>query len=441
MSDNNKIQDYEREPVPLHLRKSWWSMALVWIAIGIDLSAMFLGAELGAGMNLADSLTAVVVGSVILGIIGGLCAYVGARTGLSTAMLSRFLFGNNGALIVSVILGISSLGWFGVQVGFFASNFQTALHELLGWNWSLGVLSVIGGLLMMSTAIWGYRAIERLSVWSVPLLVIFIIIALIMALRGRSDAIWAPIAGEALPMGTAISLVIGIFILGTALSPDIARWARTPKHAISAAFVGFFVGNSFMTVIAIFLSRTMDSSDLTGIFLTLGLGIPAIIVLTLAQWTTNTSNLYSASLGFSVVFKRVPKTVITVVAGLVATGLAYFGIYDRFLSFLTFVTMLVAPLGGIYTAEYLLVSSSRFTFEGLTTNRSWSIRSIAVWILASFFAYMTTAAPDGLGLFQVTQVPALDSFLVAFILQAAIGKWFVRKGQQHENTNKINQLG
>ncbi|WP_342564267.1 cytosine permease [Paenibacillus sp. FSL R7-0345] len=429
MSNETKIEDYEREPVPQHLRKSWLSMALVWIAIGIDLSAMFLGAQLGAGMSIGDSLTAVIAGSVILGIIGAVCAYVGAKTGLSTAMLSRFLFGNRGALIVSVILGISSLGWFGVQVGFFASNFQTALSELLDWHWSLGVLSVIGGLLMMSTAVWGYRAIEKLSVWSVPLLVVFIIIALVMALRGEGGStVWSPFEGEALPMGTAISLVIGIFVLGTALSPDIARWAKTPKHAISAAFIGFFVGNSFMTIIAIFLSRSMNSSDLTGIFLTLGLGIPAIIVLTLAQWTTNTSNLYSAGLGFSVVFKRIPKPVITIVAGLLATVLAYFGIYDRFLTFLTYITMLVAPLGGIYTAEYLLVDRNRFSFEGLDSNRNWIIRSIAVWILASFFGLMTTAGPDGLGLFRVTQVPALDSFLIAFILQALIGKWAVKKG-------------
>lgn len=429
MSNDTKIEDYEREPVPQHLRKSWLSMAFVWIAIGIDLSAMFLGAQLGAGMSIGDSLTAVIVGSIILGVIGALCAYVGAKTGLSTAMISRFLFGNKGALIVSVILGISSLGWFGVQVGFFASNFQTALSELWGWHWSLWVLSMIGGLLMMSTAIWGYRAIEKLSVWSVPLLVVFIIFALVLALNGEGGStVWSPFEGEAVPMGTAISLVIGIFILGTALSPDIARWAKTPKHAITAAFVGFFVGNSFMTIIAIFLSRSMDSDDLTGIFLTLGLGIPAIIVLTLAQWTTNTNNLYSAGLGFSVVFKRVPKSVITIIAGLIATALACFGIYDRFMTFLTYITMLVAPLGGIYTAEYLLVNKNRFSFEGLDSNRSWIPRSIVVWVLATFFGFMTTMAPDGLGWFQVTQVPALDSFLMAFIVQAIIGKWVAKKG-------------
>lgn len=330
-------------------------MSLVWIAIGIDLSAMFLGAQLGNGMNLTDSLTATIIGSLILGVIGALCAYVGAKTGLSTSMISRFLFGNVGARVVAVILGIFSLGWFGVQVGFFASNMQTAFSQLWDIHLSLGVLSFIGGLLMMSTAIWGYQSIERLSTWSVPLLILFIGVAIYSAFHTKgASAVWEPISGAAIPMGTAISLVIGIFIVGTVLSPDIARWARTPKHAITAAFIGFFVGNSFMTIVAIFLSRIMDTDDLTNIFIALGLGLPAIIVLTLAQWTTNTNNLYSASLGFSVVFQKVPKKLITIVAGIFATLLAVFGIYDKFLSFLNIITVFVSPIGGSTRPNFCL---------------------------------------------------------------------------------------
>lgn len=428
-SNDSSSADYEREPVPDHMRKKWLSMALVWIAIGIDLSAMFLGAQLGNGMNLAESLTATIIGSLILGVIGAVCAYVGAKTGLSTSMITRFLFGNKGALIVSVVLGIFSLGWFGVQVGFFASNMQTAFHDIWGVNLSLGVFSLIGGLLMMSTAIWGYRSIERLSIWSVPLLIIFIGIAIFTAFHTKgTSAIWEPISGSPIPMGTAISLVIGIFIVGTVLSPDIARWARTPKHAISAAFIGFAVGNSFMTIIAIFLSRVMDTDDLTKIFITLGLGLPAILVLTLAQWTTNTSNLYSASLGFSVVFKKVPKKLITIVAGIFATLLAVLGIYDNFLSFLNIITVFVSPIGGIYTAEYLLVDRKKFSFEGIDRNKSWVVRSLAVWVAATLFAFMTTAAPDGFGWFQVTTIPALDAIMFAFIVQWISGKLMTKKG-------------
>lgn len=118
-------------------------MSLVWIAIGIDLSAMFLGAELGNGMNLSDSLTATVIGSVILGLIGALCAFVGAKTGLSTAMISRFLFGNVGARIVSIVLGIFRSAGLASRSVFLLRTCIRPSISLWGWTclWGCFLLS------------------------------------------------------------------------------------------------------------------------------------------------------------------------------------------------------------------------------------------------------------------------------------------------------------
>ena len=94
--------DYAREVVPMQERKKWLSISLIWIAVGIDLSAMLFGAQLGAGMAFNDALLSVVIGSLILGVLAAFCAYVGAATGLSTSMISRSAFGSSGAKIVSV---------------------------------------------------------------------------------------------------------------------------------------------------------------------------------------------------------------------------------------------------------------------------------------------------------------------------------------------------
>lgn len=429
---NNKKNDYEREPVPLALRKGWVPLSLVWIAIGIDISSMLLGAQLGSGMNFWDAIWAVVLGSLLLGIMGAVCAYMGAATGLSTAMITRYAFGEYGARLISAIIGISLLGWFGVQAGFFAQNAQTALSSVLGIEMDQAVLSVIGGLLMMSTAIYGYRALEKLSSWAVPLMVILIVTSIVLTIQNHpfSQMAQTGLSGEPLSFGMAVSLVIGIFVVGTIITPDVARWARTRKDAMLASFVGFFVGNSFMIVVAIILSKAMGTSDLTTIFLALGLGIPAILVITLAQWTTNTSNLYSSSLGFSVVFSKTPKVWITLIAGLFATALAYMGIYDRFITFLSFITMLIAPVGGICIAEYYFVNRAAFAFD--KAHRMLIARSLVSWLLASFIAYCTTAAPDGLGLFHLTTVPALDGFLCGVLFQVAFGVASRRKQQAEE---------
>ena len=427
-----KIEDFERRPVPPSVRKSWWSISLVWIAIGIDLSAMLLGAELGGGMDLQSALLAVFVGSLFLGVLASFCAYIGAATGLSTSMISRFAFGEYGARIVSVIIGVSLLGWFGVQAGFFAENAYAAVEHLFGVSVSTKWLALFGGLLMMTTAIYGYRAIERLSVYSVPFLVALILLAMSLAFYQQGSGALFEATDNTFSFGAATSLVIGIFVLGAMISPDVSRWAKSRKDAVLAAFFGFFVGNSFMLIMAIILSKVLHTDDLTYVFFAVGLGIPALLVLTLAQWTTNTNNLYSSSLGFSVVFRRTSKVVITIVAGLVATMLAVFGIYDRFITFLSIMTMFIAPVGGIYTAEYYLINKKHFSFENEHIVKL-NVCAMIAWVVSTFISYMTTDAPDGLALFTLTSVPALDGFLSAFAIQTLLSllirneKWKVVK--------------
>nr|WP_245596736.1 cytosine permease [Shimazuella kribbensis] len=148
--------DYAREAVPKELQRSWYSMFLVLIAIGVDLSSVILGAELAKGMPLSQAIISVCVGSFLLASLCTICAIVGSSTNLSTSMITSYVFGKYGARVFSIVIGISLLGWFGVQVGFFATNAQTVLLEVFHINLGVKILSIIGGLLMMTTAIIGY---------------------------------------------------------------------------------------------------------------------------------------------------------------------------------------------------------------------------------------------------------------------------------------------
>jgi len=407
--------DYEREAVPLSERKKWLSISFVWIAVGIDLSAMLFGAELGGGMSFKDALLAVIIGSVLLGIFASFCAYVGAVTGLSTSMISRFTFGIFGSKFVSLFIAVSLLGWFGVQAGFFAENAQAAIHGAFGFSMPLPLLGGIGGVLMMTTAVFGYRAIEKLSSWSVPLLIFLVVLSVILAIRKYGlDALSTPVENK-YSLGMAISLVIGIFVVGAVISPDVSRWARSKKDAVLASFFGFFFGNSFMIIVAMILSRLMDESNLTTIMMTIGLGVPGILVLILAQWTTNTNNAYSAGLGLSVVFTKVNKAYLTIGAGLLGTLLAVLGIYNNFIDFLSIMTMFISPIGGVYTALYYVGGKQ---FFNKAYDKSFKILPLLAWALGTFISWLTMEAPIGKALFTLTTISSIDSFLVAFAFQA-----------------------
>lgn len=432
--------DYELGSVPPSERKGWIPIAGIWIAVGIDLSGTILGVQLGAGLPFDQALATIMVGSLLLGLLAMPVTYVGASTGLTSAAIARAVFGSVGGRIIAMAMAISALGWFGVQTGFLANNAEVAAAELFGVELPKFVFVVLGGALMTLTALWGYRSIQRLSSWSVPLLAALLIFGTIVALSRFGTAGLSAQVVPQFSFGGAVSLVMGIFVYGVIISPDIARWARTPKAAMVAGFTGFFIGNSFIVVVALVLSRVMGGDDLMRMFFTLGLGLFAMIVLTLAQWTTNTNNLYSASLSLSVVFQRLNRRVLTLVAGAVAIVAAIFGIYDAFIPFISLMGTLVAPFGGVYMAAYFIRRNSRLRSQPAEQQSVpfIDLRAASAWALGSLAAFATTEPGNGLGFgwFTLTTIPTLDALLVGFIAHGLLG--LIREAPSRAETAEFN---
>lgn len=264
-----------------------------------------------------------------------------------------------------------------------------------------------------------------------PLLVGLMLLTLFLTLKNYSLPVDFPHTGS-FTFGSAISLVISIFIVGATTQPDISRWSKSKKDTIIATFFGIFLGNSFMIVLAILLSRVMGTDDLMKIFIILGMAIPGILVLTLAQWTTNTTNLYSSSLGFSLIFSKISKQWLTFILGLIATSLAVFGIYDQFIPFLNILAIVIAPIGGIYASEYFIVKREFQRYDLQLEAKSVVPRSIIAWGIGMLINYLTLASPTGLALFTLTNVSSLDGFLTGFIVQTVLGKLLIDKDSMQQ---------
>lgn len=149
------FKDYEREPVPEELGRNWLEMGLVWVGIGMCLAALMLGGIVGFGLNLKLAAGAILLGGLVLTVINALCSVVGADTRLSTAMISRFAFGEYGVFIVAAVLALGCYGWFAVQLGLFGETAVTGIKILTGTAVSTKLMILIGGILMLTTAIVG----------------------------------------------------------------------------------------------------------------------------------------------------------------------------------------------------------------------------------------------------------------------------------------------
>ncbi len=409
--------NFEREQIPFDEKRSWLAMLSVLVTIGVDLSSVFLGSDLASSMPMNDAILSVILGSSILAFMYTLCAIVGQRTSLTTSLIIEYVLGEKIAKVFALVICTSLLGWFGVQVGFFAENIQVIIDEIFHLKLDVWVYSLIGGILMTSTAIIGYKAIEKLSLYSVPFLLALMLITVSLALN--SNGIPSnEIDKQVMSIFEGASLCISILIVGAITAPDFSRWSRNTKECTLSSFLGILIGNSFMIIVSIILVKAMLSDDIMRIFISLGIAIPGIFVLTLAQWTTNTTNVYSSSLGASVVFKKVPAKLLSIIIGALGTLLAISGIYNNFFTFLNLLAIFIAPIGGIYTAEYYICKNR---LQSLKSDDKQSFASSLIWLISAVFTYCVTPAPDGLEIISITTIAPLDGFIFAFLLQAIVG--------------------
>ena len=118
MSSEQEAMSFETEGlyVSESERQGWWSIARIWIGNAFNVSSLITGAALGAGLTLFDSFLAAFIGFGIIVAYMSLVAMESADVGLPTAPLSTAALGKKGGrYIVGFIMGVSLVGWFGVQ--------------------------------------------------------------------------------------------------------------------------------------------------------------------------------------------------------------------------------------------------------------------------------------------------------------------------------------
>ncbi|PLY38939.1 cytosine permease [Pectobacterium aquaticum] len=415
-----QIYDYEYEPVPVEARKSWYVIALIWLAIGIDISGLFLGSFLSSGLSFSQAVSATLIGSALLGVLAALCANVGYGCGLSTTLLSISVFGRLGGKIIGIFSAVSLIGWFAFQLDFFGVMLQKALSHYQLEPGRFFIL-LFGMVLMASTAIWGVRALGKLSALSVPLMLILIVSGIYLAADGHSSSTEVVIKNP-ISLGSAISYVVSIWIVAASImSPDIARYSRTRKDAILGSGLGFLLGNSATILVALMLTHMVGSDDLVEIFFTIGLGVSAIVILIFAQWTTNSSNLISASLGLSVVVRVISRPILVVLMAFAGLLLAYNGMINNFTQFLSLLGVLISPIAGVYLAEYYFFDSSRLKQDASQPPLLNICASIA-WLCGSSVSLLT--ATDFFDLFTITSVSTLDGIIISLVMYIVMRKMF-----------------
>lgn len=376
-------QDFTKSDVPRGSRVNAWLLSATLAGFTMSSTQFLVGGTLGNGFGLNTSLLVAFIGCSILALYASLLGHIAVRTGYSFALLLASPFGTVARRIPVVLFAFLETGWLAVALGITGRAF----HLILGfpeWAWI-----IIFTLLFTTTAFLGIRYMSRLSLLAVPLMTALIVVAAIHSFTGVGGAMdpFVFFPENPLPWYVGLNLAVGSFILSTTTSPDILRFARSTRDVVIAAVAGFLFGSFLFLVSGAIAATAYGNWDTAQNLVTTGLAVPGIVMILANTWTSYDTGLYTAAVEMGVItrYSRIGWTIaLALVSCLVALG----GIYYMIVEWLTLLSIVIPPIGGIILADYFFLRPKHplktFNLAGLS---AWGI-ACAISLILNWHGYL-----------------------------------------------------
>jgi cytosine permease len=420
------VDDYALTRVPQSARYSWWSVAVQRFGQVSALSQFLLGATLGFGMGFWEAFVALTLGAVILEVVAVFVGIIGMREGMSTSMLARWTgFGRSGSALIGLAIGISLVGWFGIQSAVSAQGLAALVGVLPEWGWSL-----VFGLVVTSIVLWGFGSMAWTAYVTVPAFLVLVGWSIISELsRHDVGALMASAPpGPQLSLLEGTTLVAGGFIVGSIITPDMTRFNRSVADVVKQTVVGVTLGEYVIGMAGVLLAHAVGTNEITTI-VTSSVGWVGILVIVAGTVKINDWNLYSSGLGLvnfvgTVFGRRVHRGLATALIGVVGSVLAAAGILGAFTEFLTLLGVAFPPIAGIMVAEYFVVRRWRGDLEAARASGRLPDQAPA-WVPATLVIWLVAAL---VGRFVEIGLGSINSLVVAFVLYVVAGKLGLVRG-------------
>jgi len=405
MSENNQ---YTTSKVEAKDFTSGWMIALIIAGTGFSLPILYLGSEVALGLGLKDALIAYGLSTLVLTILCLATTLIGNRSRLSTYMVLRFPFGEQGAKIINFIIGLILLGWVSVALELLAQAIQETGTELIGITFPLWSIVVIASIFITITTIYGIRSIEKLANIAVPILFVFLCYATYKAL-GQTTAIsnlwdYVPPQSSTMTLFSATSVLIGSAVLVPILMADFSRFIYNDKQSLISV-LGIVIGTPLVFIISAITSIKTGEVDIIQIMKSLELILPAFVLLFVSTWVTSATNLYSTVLTFSTVQTTWSFKKMSIVTSLLGTVLALFGFSQFLFEFLDILGVFTPSISAIYILDFFWLKQQEYDLDKI---QKWGKKGLLAWGISSMVALFTY-----FGVFQLTHAHFLDSFLLA----------------------------
>jgi len=375
----NADSDFTLEAVPQDRRLPAVQVFSIWIGFILVVGIMAVGGGLAAQLQKGDFVLAVVIGNIVLALFAAFTGYVGAKTGMAFNQMVRTAFPGKLGGMANLYVPVVLVGWYAVEAALFGSFVAQAfgLSEV-----AERIVMLLSALFFATSSYIGFRGLKWVSYVMVPLILVLGSYAVLAVLQ-RSDLTFA--FGEPITLSTGVSFVIASWIMGVLTSlPDLTRFCRKPIYGALVGGVGILVANSFNLIIGGYGASLSQQSDPALILYSLGFVVAGLIFSLANIWTTNDSNMYSASLNLSSL-TGVSRRNCVLICTFVGAILAAFdpAKLTVIFTFLIFMGNTAPALAGVVYTAWILRKPS---YPSWCPWAAWALGALASWWAGGLWA-------------------------------------------------------
>lgn len=392
-----ETSDYPLSEVPSGERKGLLSIAVVLLGFTFFTATIWAGGTLGNALPLSDLIVAIVIGNFLLGIYAAALAYIACRSGLNSVLMARFCFGEIGSKLSDAILGLTQVGWYAWGTATIAIVLvkTTALPATLETP-----LMILFGFAFCITAMVGYKGLDWLSRFAVPAMMLFILVSLYTGMVdvGGFAGLAEQTPTDSMTFTAAITVIFGTFVSGGTQATNWSRFARTPKIAVIATLVAFFLGNGLMILTGALGALIYHQADIVDVMLAQGFAVLAVLMLFLNIWTTQDNTIYNFAVAGCNLLRTDKRRLVTIGGAAVGTVLAVAGMYNLLIPFLVLLGTFIPPLGGVIMADFWIYH--RGSYPKLATSKlpAFNWRGLSAYAVGSAAAYASPLLPPLVGI-------------------------------------------
>ncbi|WP_397537181.1 purine-cytosine permease family protein [Rummeliibacillus pycnus] len=357
-----------------------WDLILVQVVIGFSAFGLLTGAYTGSMLNAKDSIAVILFGNAFPMFLIAPIVLLFARYGIDTFIGFRSSLGYLGATLFFLLFLCLTLGY--ISVALFMSG-QT-LVELATW---LGLpkffidsttgtpfFAIFLFFIAFIIAAKGPIAIKKFNLLAVPSFLVFLAGLLgILIFSSHIPAISSLIPSEPFDIKsqsfmTALEINIGMGFSWLPYLGQYARLAKTGAGAYKASFYSYGIIVCLAALVGALATLVIGSIDPSTWMFPIGgsyLGVAGLLLLTVANVGAVIFLMYSQAISFKTMFpsnswKFSMGTTIPAILLLISPTF-----YNAFGSFMSFISFVMASLGGIIISDYFFVKKQKISLREL----------------------------------------------------------------------------